>query len=126
MFSTRSTIIAVAAVFSVLSLPASAADEASAARQDCSVCDDPTWPEIQDPAPTLALEPGTGSELASVQGDPTWPEIQDPAPALALAPETDGALASVQDDPTWPAMATVAPHLAMKPVHAKGQVASRR
>jgi hypothetical protein len=100
----RAGLVAIAAVLGALSFSA-AADDAPAARQDCSVCNDPTWPEVHSPAPAVSL--ATSADTGSVfgQADPTWPEVRQPSPAIALTARSDDELAA---DPTWPATEPVA------------------
>jgi len=123
MSRTRTRIPVVAALLGALSIPALAADEAPVAKQDCSVCDDPTWPELRAPLPAIVLSADATTEIAAVQLDPTWPEIRDTAPAIILGPGIDGELADVLRDPTWPAIATVAPGLQVNGHRASGDVA---
>lgn len=119
--------VAVAATIGALSLPAFADDERSAPKQDCSVCDDPTWPEIQRPMPAIALRSDAGAADRVVQIDPTWPELRNPMPAIALRPDGTGEPADVQTDPTWPEMESAAPALAVKapPTPEERRVVSR-
>jgi hypothetical protein len=116
---------AVAAVLCALSLPAFAGGEGFAAKQDCSVCDDPTWPELRDPMPAVTLGADRGAARTAVQIDPTWPELQSPMPAIALRMEAAAEPADVQSDPTWPAMPSVAPALAVNPHGSDDRVARR-
>lgn len=83
MSSTKSR-IALAALVAALSTPALAADAAT-----CSVCDDPTWPDVENPAPAVAAYAQGGEAEALVRADPTWPETKSAAPALALVPHAD-------------------------------------
>ncbi len=78
MRSTKSRFV-LAAVLAALSTPVLADDAAP-----CSVCDDPTWPALDIPAPSLALHTQGGEAEALASADPTWPEIGAEAPSLAL------------------------------------------
>ncbi len=124
MSSTKSR-VAIAAVLGALALPALAGGAGPAAKRDCSVCDDPTWPEIQEPMPAVVLPSDPGAGTAVLQIDPTWPEIREPMPAIALRPDPGGEPADVQRDPTWPTMASVAPALEVRPQEPEGRVAHR-
>lgn len=117
--------VAVAAVLGALSFPALAGGEGPTTKQDCSVCGDPTWPEIRSPMPAIVLRSDPGAAKAVLQIDPTWPEIREPMPAIALGPGTGGEPASVQGDPTWPAMASVAPPLEVRPRRTEDRVVQR-
>lgn len=116
---------AVAAVLCALSLPAFAHGEGLAVKQDCSVCNDPTWPELQDPMPPVILDAQPGAPRNAVQIDGTWPELQNPMPAIALRVDAAAEPADVQSDPTWPAMPSVAPALAVKARASDDRVAHR-
>jgi hypothetical protein len=85
----RKTRLAAAA----LAAPALAAALAAPALagEPCTVCDDPTWPEIASPAPATTLRPGT--EKPAILSDPTAPAMAQAAPAARLVPhEAEGAL----------------------------------
>jgi len=116
---------AVAAVLCALSLPAFAGDASFDAKQDCSVCGDPTWPEIRDPMPAVVIRADPSAARSVVQIDPTWPELQSAMPAIALRADATDEPADVQSDPTWPAMPSVAPALAVKPHASDARVAHR-
>jgi hypothetical protein len=113
--------IGLAAAIGVLSSPVLAADEAPAAKRDCSVCGDPTWPDLRTPAPAFDFGVRPDGELAAAPRDGTWPEVREPAPAVALRPAAGDGPAVVQGDPTWPEMATAAPAL-----HVGGDRANER
>lgn len=85
MRSTKSH-FALAAVLAALSTPA-LADDASL----CSVCGDPTWPELDNPAPALTLRSQGGEVEALVGADPTWPAETAALPGIAVvAQPADG------------------------------------
>lgn len=75
--------IAVAASLAALSLPALAAESS------CSVCGDPTFPQLENPAPAMTLR-GDGSPSA-VRSDPTFPQVAVLAPAAVLTPHASDA-----------------------------------
>jgi hypothetical protein len=73
--------IALAAALAMLSLPTLADDAPT-----CSVCGDPTWPTLENPAPPVVLH-ADGSDAASPRrADPTWPELSVALPAMRLVP----------------------------------------
>lgn len=80
MRSTKSR-LALAAALAVLATPA-LADEAT-----CSVCADPTFPELERPAPALTLHGPGGAVDGAVEVDPTWPADAPRSPAVALVPQ---------------------------------------
>jgi len=78
------TRLATAALAAALSAPA-----AALAGEPCTVCGDPTWPELATPAPAATI-PGTG-ERAAILADPTAPAMAYAAPAATLvAHEAEG------------------------------------
>lgn len=115
--------LAVAAVLAALSLPALAADDSPAAKQDCSVCSDPTFPEIRTPAPAFVFRAQPGGESDPTPFDPTQPEVKEPAPALALRARAADGPAAVQGDPTWPEWAAAAPALHLEGDRSEERVA---
>jgi hypothetical protein len=70
--------IALAAALTVTSVPALAAD------RTCAICDDPTWPAIENPAPALALHASGGEADTLRQVDPTWPETDSASPVIVF------------------------------------------
>jgi hypothetical protein len=115
--------VAVALALGALSLPALAGAGGSATNQDCSVCDDPTWPELRSPMPPIVI--ARDAAIPVLQIDPTWPEIQQPMPVLALTREARDEPADVQTDPTWPAMASVAPAIEVRRLAAQERIVQR-
>ncbi len=103
--------IAVAAVLGTLSFPAFAGSDGTTRGEDCSVCDDPTWPELREPMPAVVIRDDGVTRSSAVQTDPTWPEIPEPAAVIVLRSNGGEDLSAVQTDPTWPAMSSVAPPL---------------
>jgi hypothetical protein len=107
--------VAVVAALGALSFPAFASGEGPATKQDCSVCGDPTWPEIRNPMPAIVVASDAGARTTALQNDPTWPEIRNPLPAIVFPADTGGEPAAVLSDPTWPTMSSVAPALVVNP-----------
>jgi hypothetical protein len=98
--------VAVAAVLGALALPALGADD-RAAKQDCTVCNDPTFPQVENPMPAIGLPYDDGSAAASLRADPNQPEVRQPAPAIALGgPLPEAAPTDLSRDPNWPAATT--------------------
>jgi hypothetical protein len=90
--------IAVAAVLASLSAPALAAEPV----QDCTVCNDPTWPKLESPMPGIALNvPAETGDRSAIQGDATWLEASNRSAGVG-APASDSARGGVYSDPTWP------------------------
>lgn len=106
--------VAVAAALGAVSFPAFAAGEGPAVDPDCSICGDPTWPEIQHPMPAIAIRSDADAADRVLQIDPTWPELRNPVPTIALERDAADGPADVQTDPTWPEMTSAAPALAVK------------
>jgi hypothetical protein len=77
--STTKRRLALAALLAALSTPALAADDAV-----CSVCGDPTFPALENPAPALTLRAQGGAAEALVEVDPTSPADAPRMPAIAL------------------------------------------
>jgi hypothetical protein len=123
--STTKRHLAFAAALAALSLPAFAGDEAPAAKQDCSVCNDPTFPELRVPAPAFVLSNDGGTASASLRNDPTQPEIREPAPVIVLGGDDAGEPSALRSDPTWPATSSLAPALVVKPHAAEDRVVQR-
>ncbi len=117
------TRIALAAVLGTLSSPAFAGGDGPTRGQDCSVCDDATWPELREPMPAVVIAEDAGTRSTAVREDPTWPELRDPAASIVLSPDSAGGLADVQRDPTWPTMSSVAPALEVESHEAERRVA---
>jgi hypothetical protein len=117
--------IAVAAIFGALSPPAFASGEGFDPKRECSVCDDPTWPELRDAMPAIVVPATADTRTAILESDPTWPEIREPAPAIVLRPDNAGDLAAVQSDTTWPTTSSFAPALRIHRRQPEGRVVQR-
>jgi hypothetical protein len=116
--STWKSRVTLAAALAITSLPALAD-----VRGTCAVCDDGTWPSIENPAPALALRADGGEAEALRAADPTWPEtgIASPAIFLQAYPE-DGP----QVDPMNPMIPDVKYAAAMtEPQRQESRVAAR-
>jgi hypothetical protein len=92
--------IALAAVLAAFSAPALAADPA----KDCTVCSDPTWPNLDNLMPGIGLNgPAETGKRPSPGGVAPWLAANYQSPGVGVA-ASDVATGSVYSDPTWPQM----------------------
>ena len=90
--------IAVAAVLAAFAAPALATDPA----RTCTVCNDPTWPTLENPAPGVGLNaPAVAQDPSAIPGDATWLVASNRSPGVGVSVRV-GTAGSVYSDPTWP------------------------
>lgn len=90
--------IALAAVLAAFSAPALAADPA----KDCTVCSDPTWPNLDNLMPGIGLDgPAETGKRPSPGGVAPWLAASYQSPGVGVA-ASDVSSSSVYSDPTWP------------------------
>ena len=90
--------IALAAVLAAFSAPALAADPG----RDCTVCSDPTWPNLDNLMPGIGLNgPAETGKRASPGGVAPWLAANYQSPGVGVA-ASDVTGSSVYSDPTWP------------------------
>ena len=95
--SLRNRIAAALAVVAFAS-PALAAD----APRDCTVCNDPTWPSLENLAPGIPLDQPPATDSTAVYGELSRAYAISKAPGVGVSAE--GAGGTVYSDPTWPTL----------------------
>jgi len=97
--------IALAAVLATSSAPAFAGDSAVSA-----IAGDPTWPAIENPAPSVVLH-DRGGEVQALRADPLSPDTDNAAPAVALVAVLDDGGPEFEPAGGWetPSFAVVLP-----------------
>ncbi len=93
----RNRIAAALAVVAFAS-PALAAD----APRDCTVCNDPTWPSLENLAPGIPLNQPPVADSTAIQGELSRAYAISKAPGVGVSAGSSGG--AVYSDPTWPTL----------------------
>jgi len=112
--------VALIAVLAAFSTPALASDPS----QDCTVCNDPMWPRLDNPMPGIPLNvPAQAPASAATSGDPAWLAAMYQSSGVGAAAVTGNAASS---DPFSPQSQTRAAGIAVNrdaaPAPAKASV----